>query len=186
MMIFQNKTSFALMMVIMLLGTTHAETDAASCGNGVSCPAGQCCNSGKCGNEEAFCGVGCQSEFSDACYPDDYMRFSTSTDGTCGKISKNHGKLCPQGQCCSYWGYCGNEEQHCGAGCQKSYSFKNYDTSCKADVKTRTSTDGTCGPATDGSSIVCPGSQCCSQHGYCGTTDQHCGTGCNKLFGKCQ
>lgn len=48
------------------------------------------------------------------------------------------------------------------------------------------STDGTCG--TQGNNQVCLGSSfgnCCSQYGYCGTTTDHCGTGCNTLFGNC-
>ncbi|KAI9175254.1 hypothetical protein H9P43_006615 [Blastocladiella emersonii ATCC 22665] len=34
-------------------------------------------------------------------------------------------------------------------------------------------TDGTCG-----GKKVCPGGQCCSQYGWCGTTSEYCGTGC--------
>lgn len=40
---------------------------------------------------------------------------------------------------------------------------------------------GTCG---DGVAI-CPGSQCCSQYGYCGETDAHCGDGCQSSYGSC-
>ncbi|OUM68570.1 carbohydrate esterase family 4 protein [Piromyces sp. E2] len=32
---------------------------------------------------------------------------------------------------------------------------------------------------------ICPGSSCCSQYGYCGVTDKHCGEGCQSEFGKC-
>jgi hypothetical protein len=45
------------------------------------------------------------------------------------------------------------------------------------------STEGDCGGV-----ITCQGSsfgQCCSQHGFCGSTSDYCGTGCQALFGTC-
>ncbi|KAJ8115647.1 hypothetical protein OPT61_g2751 [Boeremia exigua] len=48
------------------------------------------------------------------------------------------------------------------------------------------STDGSCGP--QGKNQICLGStfgSCCSQYGWCGTSVDHCGTGCNSLFGTC-
>jgi hypothetical protein len=47
------------------------------------------------------------------------------------------------------------------------------------------STDGTCG-GTKG--FKCTGSSfgnCCSQYGWCGSTADHCSTGCNSVFGTC-
>lgn len=47
------------------------------------------------------------------------------------------------------------------------------------------SNDGTCG--TQGGK-TCTGStfgNCCSQYGWCGSTTDHCGTGCNAAFGTC-
>ena len=41
---------------------------------------------------------------------------------------------------------------------------------------------GNCG---GGRGIVCPGTQCCSQYGWCGITTAHCGTGCQVRFGRC-
>lgn len=44
-------------------------------------------------------------------------------------------------------------------------------------------TDGSCG-----SGKTCKGNtggQCCSQYGYCGSTDAYCGTGCQSVFGDC-
>lgn len=34
---------------------------------------------------------------------------------------------------------------------------------------------------------ICPGNQCCSIHGFCGTTRDHCkeALGCNKAWGHC-
>ncbi|KAH7031446.1 uncharacterized protein B0I36DRAFT_349526 [Microdochium trichocladiopsis] len=31
----------------------------------------------------------------------------------------------------------------------------------------------------------CASGQCCSQYGYCGTTTEYCGAGCQPLFGRC-
>jgi len=41
--------------------------------------------------------------------------------------------------------------------------------------------NGLCG----GKNGKCPTGQCCSQYGYCGTADAHCGAGCQSEFGKC-
>ncbi|KAH7095484.1 hypothetical protein FB567DRAFT_460408 [Paraphoma chrysanthemicola] len=55
-----------------------------------------------------------------------------------------------------------------------------------------TSTDGQCGSSTEGKGQSCIGftgpdgiSECCSSAGWCGRSSDHCGTGCNPLFGKC-
>lgn len=36
-----------------------------------------------------------------------------------------------------------------------------------------------------GTNYKCAEGQCCSQYGFCGTTDAHCGTGCQSAFGRC-
>lgn len=33
---------------------------------------------------------------------------------------------------------------------------------------------------------VCRKPYCCSQYGYCGDTTEHCGVGCNPLYGLCK
>jgi len=43
----------------------------------------------------------------------------TSTDGTCGQ---GHGN-CPEGSCCSKYGYCGTTPDHCGVGCQPKFGY---------------------------------------------------------------
>jgi hypothetical protein len=53
-----------------------------------------------------------------------------------------------------------------------------------------TSLDGQCGAANGGQSCIgfmgSDGiSECCSPAGWCGLSADHCGTGCNLLFGKC-
>ena len=38
-----------------------------------------------------------------------------------------------------------------------------------------------CGPGIG----TCANNMCCSQWGYCGTTDDYCGAGCQSAFGRC-
>jgi hypothetical protein len=40
---------------------------------------------------------------------------------------------------------------------------------------------GQCGPSTS----KCNSGLCCSQYGYCDSTEYHCGTGCQPLYGTC-
>jgi len=44
-----------------------------------------------------------------------------SNNGRCGSA---FGK-CPNNQCCNQFGYCGNDEKFCGAGCQANYGICN-------------------------------------------------------------
>ncbi|KAL6635595.1 hypothetical protein U3516DRAFT_734100 [Neocallimastix sp. 'constans'] len=94
---------------------------------------------------------------------------STSTNGKCGG---NNG-VCPSGQCCSKYDYCGTSDKHCGTGCQSEFG------KCTAT----TSSNGKYGP--QNGNTKCPSGQCCSKYGYCDTSDKYCGTGCQSEFGKC-
>ncbi|TPX51796.1 hypothetical protein SeMB42_g00799 [Synchytrium endobioticum] len=44
---------------------------------------------------------------------------SLSPDGSCGGAGNY---VCPQGQCCSQYGFCGTGAAYCGAGCQAAWS----------------------------------------------------------------
>jgi len=97
-----------------------------------------------------------------------------STDGTCA----NNGLSCPSGQCCSQYGWCGTTSDYCGAGCQSAFGTC---TGGSTGGSTGVSTDGTC--ANNG--LSCPSGECCSQYGWCGTTSDYCGAGCQSGFGQC-
>jgi len=101
--------------------------------------------------------------------PDDKI----STDGKCGK---GKGK-CPNGKCCSKYGWCGTSNDHCLAnkGCQENYG------KCKSE---NTSTNHKCGPEYG----KCPTGKCCSKYGWCGTSDDYClaTKGCQSEFGDCK
>jgi len=124
----------------------------------------------------------------------------TSTNGKCGAKDG----VCPTGECCSKYGYCGRSEKHCGTGCQsefgqcninKTTTTKTTKTTTKKSTSTKTttkrststkssyptSTNGKCGPK-DGK---CPTGECCSKYNYCGRSEKHCGTGCQSEFGQC-
>ncbi|ORY34377.1 hypothetical protein LY90DRAFT_387004, partial [Neocallimastix californiae] len=114
-------------------------TFAARCGqvNGLACPTGYCCSQfGFCGKTESYCGKGCQSEFgicngTTSSVADATTTTTTgkkyrtptndnvSTDDTCGPLRGN--KICPEGKCCSEYGYCGDTDEYCGKGCLSEF-----------------------------------------------------------------
>jgi len=98
-----------------------------------------------------------------------------TTNGTCGYEPFTK---CPEGQCCSKYGYCGTSEKHCSTllGCQSDYG------KCITPV---VSNNERCGKEYDNNH--CPVGECCSEHGWCGTSDKHCelSNGCQSEFGLC-
>ncbi|TVY68383.1 Lectin-B [Fusarium oxysporum f. sp. cubense] len=152
----------------------NVSTDG-SCGkNGKICKGsqwGDCCSkNGYCGKGDDYCRDGCQTAYG--------LCTGISTDAECG--SRN-GKTCVGsglGNCCSANGFCGSTSTHCGQGCQKGSS-----SACLTkDIPTL---DGSCGSKVG---LTCAGGpfngQCCSVAGYCGTST-HCGSGCQRGFGRC-
>ncbi|KAK2010409.1 chitin recognition protein [Colletotrichum eremochloae] len=91
-----------------------------ACGPGVgSCGSGFCCSKfGFCGTASEYCGAGCQPAFGTCATGG----LPTSTNGSCGA-----GKATCKGngiyQCCSQWGFCGNSDEYCGAGCQSGFGI---------------------------------------------------------------
>ncbi|RPA80933.1 galactose oxidase [Ascobolus immersus RN42] len=109
-----------------------------------------------------------------------------TTDGRCGKDFG--GATCagwPAGECCSQYGYCGNTEGHCGAGCQSGCAVQVTTTVTPTPSNTPApggppaSKDGRCGKGFG--NATCKGwplGECCSEYGYCGGSAAHCGVGC--------
>jgi len=80
------------------------------------CPTGKCCSKyGYCGTSEKHCGTGCQSEFGQCGNINGII--PVSTNGKCGEADGR----CPNGQCCSKYGYCGTTDKHCDKGCQSEF-----------------------------------------------------------------
>ncbi|KAF2690172.1 carbohydrate-binding module family 18 protein [Lentithecium fluviatile CBS 122367] len=110
-----------------------------------------------------------------------------SKDGNCGSSS---GQTClgsSFGNCCSRYGYCGSTNEYClvTEGCQRGFgtcSSASPISSSARPTPTKISPDGTCGGA---NGYSCTPGNCCSQHGWCGVTSDHCGEDCQPLFGTC-
>ncbi|KXX76236.1 Lectin [Madurella mycetomatis] len=92
-----------------------------------------------------------------------------STDGSCGPA--NGGTACEGSgfsDCCSANGWCGSALAHCGSGCLGGKCIQGAVT-----------TDGSCGAGAN--NAICgdwPAGDCCSPAGWCGSTPDHCGVGC--------
>jgi len=149
-------------------------TDGTCAKNGKTCTGsqwGDCCSQeGYCGKSSPYCDGGCQAGFGRCSEASGHI----STDGFCGQ----NGKTCAEsrfGACCSQSGFCGSDARYCSAGCQAKFG------KCSSSSGA-ISTDGRCGSF---NSKTCVGSEygtCCSTGSYCGSTQGHCGQGCQKGF----
>jgi len=127
--------------------------------NGV-CPSGKCCSKyGYCGTSSDYCGKGCQSEFGQ-CHGSKTSTTITKTSTTTTKKTSSTKKTST-----------------------KKTSTTKTKTTTTVSTKTSlpTSTNGKCGKNYG----VCPSGNCCSQYGYCGTSSDYCGKGCQSEFGQC-
>jgi len=86
---------------------------------------------------------------------------------------------CPEGTCCSQWGWCGTTSAFCGAGCLPEFGICDEPEDTNDD--TRVTTNGQCGHGHG----VCPEGQCCSSAGWCGLNELYCLEGCQSEFGEC-
>lgn len=131
-------------------------------------------------------GFPCCSECIDIQYTDESGSWGYENDNWCGIPDtcsedlrcgpENGNKVCPDNLCCSKYGYCGETEEHCIIECQSEFG------KCGYTEPIGVSTDGTCGLI---NGMSCPKGLCCSKYGYCGNTEDHCGTGCQSIFGIC-
>ncbi|KAF2669033.1 FAD-binding domain-containing protein [Microthyrium microscopicum] len=127
---------------------------------------------------------------------------TASPDGSCGGATGYTCSGSSFGACCSQFGYCGNGDAWCSTGCQSSFgtctgsgspssssivkrSSSSPAPSASPPPSTKTSTDGSCGGSQGMTCIGYSQGNCCSQWGYCGSTSDYCGTGCQSVFGNC-
>jgi len=111
-----------------------------------------------------------------------------STNGRCGP---KYNTKCPEGQCCSKYGYCGTADDYCGKKCLSDYGecSASQTTTSEPQPSSDTinsngipySTNGRCGPGYG----ACPAGLCCSKYGYCGKKSKYCDSGCQVNFGNC-
>ncbi|GJM88522.1 hypothetical protein PR202_ga04594 [Eleusine coracana subsp. coracana] len=163
-----NLAMKALALAVLTLAYSAAPAHAQQCGaqaGGALCPNGLCCSQfGYCGVTDDYCGRGCQSQ----------CGVSGRRSGNAAPVrapqcgAQAGGALCPNGLCCSQYGYCGITSDYCGAGCQSQCGVH---AGGAAPVRAPQ-----CGAQAGGA--LCPNGLCCSQFGYCGVTDDYCGRGC--------
>ncbi|KAF2164361.1 hypothetical protein M409DRAFT_37061, partial [Zasmidium cellare ATCC 36951] len=108
---------------------------------------------------------------------------NTSPDGRCGR--DNGQFVCPPGYCCSNWGYCGSNSTFCGQGCQDDFGFCAPSSTAPSGAERTYSPIGLCGLENGFFCRTDEEARCCSQYGYCGSTDEYCGRGCQAAFGEC-
>ncbi|KAL8350384.1 hypothetical protein RB601_001230 [Gaeumannomyces tritici] len=127
-----------------------------------------------------------------------------SVDGNCG-----NGITCigwADGSCCSQHGWCGGDDNYCGAGCQPAFgicagggggSSAGSSATAATASNSASATSGAANPLGTlkasvegdcGNGVSClgwAGGSCCSQYGWCGGDDGYCGDGCQSAFGTC-
>ncbi|KAL8398502.1 hypothetical protein RB596_005872 [Gaeumannomyces avenae] len=156
---------------------------------------GNCCSPyGYCGRTAAFCGAGCDPKFG-TCDDAGAGDAKVSNDGTCGGLTRSgstaSGSTCKGsafGRCCSEYGFCGDSDAFCGAGCQAGFGSCNSSAAGSGPGTTdvKATRDGSCGKGNGGTTCAGAGfGSCCSAYGYCGSTSLHCGQGCDPKYGTC-
>ena len=135
-----------------------------------SCTGDQCCSVfGRCGNGSSFCNQWALSEFNG----DNAIQYAISGDtDTDGRYAKDEGYRCgpdfdgancPDGLCCSQFGWCGAQEDYCSWNCLSQYGR------CQSS----TPVSGRCSLPFGSRSCTQEG-QCCSVFGYCGIGLKYC------------
>ncbi|GJP74243.1 hypothetical protein CLOP_g4859 [Closterium sp. NIES-67] len=188
------------------------------CANSSLC----CSEWGFCGSSDSYCGSGCQSgpctgtpspsappPVSSApppvssppppvsSPPPPTSSPAPSAPGSTPPVSiacgaDNGDSVCPNGLCCSKWGFCGSTDEYCGSGCQSGLctgsaaspsasapppgSSPAPPTSSPAPPVSHPPVTAGCGA--DNGNSVCPNGLCCSKWGWCGSTDEYCSSGC--------
>lgn len=156
---------------------TVAISTNGHCGNEYGrCPGSKCCSKyGYCGTSDLYCGTGCQSEFG-KCNGQSVV--ITTTKATSKKTTTSTKKITTTKK----------TTIKTTTTTKKTTTKKTTTTTKKTTTTTvavkptvAVSTDGQCGEGHG----MCPEGGCCSQYGYCGSSDAHCGTGCQSEFGSC-
>ncbi|KAL3775108.1 hypothetical protein ACHAW5_001511 [Stephanodiscus triporus] len=101
---------------------------------------------------------------------------TTTSAGTCGNGLRGDGTCPDPNDCCSIYGYCGTDAEHCS-------SPPSSATPPPAVVDDAASAGGgaqsssSCGGGTVGNGICPNAGECCSEYGFCGTSIEHCAGG---------
>jgi len=125
----------------ILIAFAIAKVYSKNCGEGIGkCSSDKCCSKyGYCGTGDDYCGTGCQENFgrcNSSTSTSPAQTHSISTDNRCGP--DNGDTVCPSGNCCSRYGWCGRSDIHCGDGCQSGYGQCNNSSTPKTTTTTTT------------------------------------------------
>ncbi|KAL7550058.1 hypothetical protein ACHAWF_016881 [Thalassiosira exigua] len=162
-------------------------------GNGICPVSGECCSQyGHCGTTAEHCAsalavpVSSPSATSAASSP--------GVPDTCGGGQTGNG-ICPDNnECCSQYGFCGTTPSHCanqvgnvGTSASQPQTpqtpyYNQQDVLVPAPAQYSQQMNdaqsqqvhGTCGGGDTGNGICPVNAECCSAHGFCGTTLEHC------------
>jgi len=150
------------------------------------CKNNKCCSKyGYCGTTDEYCGDGCQSAFGNCNNSPSKTTSKTSkispSSSSSGRCGVEYG-ICKNNKCCSKYGYCGTTDEYCGTGCQSGYGrCNNINTSTTKPSQTTPPATRRCGSGYG----FCDSGECCSEDGYCGISEKHCGNGCQRVYGHC-
>jgi hypothetical protein len=162
---------------------TENTSEDYRCGKGYgSCGKGYCCSKyGWCGLTADFCDPkSCQNEYGTCWSKSPTTVVIKNVPGRCGLQYGN----CPEGYCCSRYGWCGSSDTYCSArNCQVGYGKCNNSNNEVLVDDTVIRDDGRCGKGIG----RCPTGTCCSKYGWCGNSIAYCGTkeGCQEGYGEC-
>nr|CAB3465306.1 unnamed protein product [Digitaria exilis] len=113
-----NAMTTALVFAVLAFAYAAEPAQAHQCGaqaGGALCPNNLCCSKyGYCGRSCDHCGAGCQSQCVAA--GGAHGAAPATKPPRCG--AQAGGAACPDGLCCSRYGFCGLGVDHCGDGCQ--------------------------------------------------------------------
>ncbi|KAF6801224.1 polysaccharide deacetylase [Colletotrichum sojae] len=117
-----------------------------------------------------------------------------SSAGWCGNTADHCGASCQPlyGSCAVSTPRVSTSSVRSSSSSRPASSSTRVSSSTKASSATTPSgtpppsTNGRCGATQGGTTCIKePGATCCSQYGWCGSSADHCGTGCQAPFGTC-
>jgi len=100
-----------------------------------------------------------------------------------GRCGEGYGR-CPDGQCCSKYGWCGKSDVYCTAGCKPDFGeCRNTDDHPLPEPVIEETFKEKCGEGIG----HCSHGYCCSKDGLCGKSYGHCAVseGCQSTYGIC-
>ncbi|KAL3768546.1 hypothetical protein ACHAWO_011501 [Cyclotella atomus] len=136
----------------------------------MSCPTGapsECI-----GGETCFAGTPCLEPVPETPPPVPSPQVTGGNGGTCGDGQVGNA-ICPvDGECCSFYGYCGTSAVHCDNQAVASAPVESATSPSTGGAAP--SIFGTCGDGNVGNGICVNNNECCSMYGFCGTSEEHC------------